>query len=96
MLENEAIGTFTQEDTRRLKGLAVILMIVHHLFIIAGRINADLFPVPQIHLFGSSFMALSAAFGKICVSLFFILSGFGQYRKYEQNLTGGGIKQTNL
>lgn len=73
---------FTREDTKLIKGAAVLLMLMHHLWgfpeRIAGGELRTLFSV-----FGKSFILYVGVFGKICVSLFFFVSGYGMYKSSQ-------------
>lgn len=40
---SSAICTFTREDTRAIKGVAVVLMLLHHLWCFPDRIPVELF-----------------------------------------------------
>lgn len=89
VVEDKITESISRNDTRVLKGIAVILMVIHHLFIIPERINSEIFPNSLLFsIFDSNLMTLFGRFGKICVSLFFFLSGFGLYRKFEKNSAG--------
>lgn len=73
---------FTREDTKLIKGAAVLLMLMHHLWgfpeRIAGGELRTLFSV-----FGKSFILYVGVFGKICMSLFFFVSGYGMYKSSQ-------------
>ena len=68
----------TKNETQIIKGVAIVLMLMHHLFLFDECIYhggvKTLFPMINHslpHYFGS--------FGKICVSLYFFLGGYGLY-----------------
>lgn len=68
---------FTIEHTYYCKGIAIILMIIHHLF----------WDKPNIGLIVGE-MAISqriGIIGKVCVSIFLILSGLGLYKSTKTN-----------
>ena len=44
VVEDKITESISRNDTRVLKGIAVILMVIHHLFIIPERINSEIFP----------------------------------------------------
>ena len=71
---------FTARDTRRIKGLAIVLMLYHHLFPFADRLQSgvDFTPLLQLTPNLSSAVLLGLT-GKLCVALFFFLGGFGTY-----------------
>ena len=69
---------FTSYDTKKIKGFAIILMLAHHLWAFPNRIAGGelkhLFTI-----FGDSSLLILGNFGKICISLFFFLGGYGIY-----------------
>ncbi|MGF1765617.1 acyltransferase family protein, partial [Aliivibrio kagoshimensis] len=65
----------TKYDSNYLKGIAILLMLFHHLFAFPDRIPAT---TDVIYIFTSiNFESKIALFGKICVPLFFFISGYG-------------------
>lgn len=69
---------FTKEDTKIIKGIAIILMLIHHLWGFPDRIiGGELKHILNID--GKSIISLIGAYGKICVSIFFFLGGYGIY-----------------
>lgn len=72
------------EDTNVLKGLAIMLMLVHHLFWVPNGLFDD------IYLFDNRYLVNEIGiFSKLCVSIFVFLSGYGLIVKAERN--GGTI-----
>lgn len=70
--------TFSREDTKRMKGVAILLMLMHHLWAFPDRIaGGELWHV--LNICGESSLAYFGSFGKICVSFFFFLGGYGIY-----------------
>lgn len=67
---------YTREDTCAAKGVAVVLMLAHHLFCFEGRLPGGALQ-QLIDLPDTSLPLLVGLFGKICVSMFFFLSGLG-------------------
>lgn len=67
-------GELTLDDTFALKGIALILLLTHHLFYIDNGLYDDftLFGVRMVHAAGE--------FSKVCVALFVFLSGYGIVR----------------
>jgi uncharacterized membrane protein len=64
-----------------LKGIAIILMLIHHLFAYPSRISPD---IPVYHMVNSVDIEMFVGlFGKICVSMFLFLSGYGFSLKKE-------------
>lgn len=62
---------FDKRITNICKGVAILLMIVHHVF--PGMENYGL------RIFGLWVMPQLAIFGKVCVSIYLLLSGYGLY-----------------
>lgn len=62
----------TKSNTLVLKGVGIILMLLHHLFYIQEGLYDD------VHLYGNHYLVQEIGiFGKLCVSLFVFLSGYG-------------------
>lgn len=61
---------FTVEDTQAVKGVAILLMIWHHLFGFPEYYSYD-------HLLPFNLAFYLGRFGKVCVSLYLFLSGYG-------------------
>lgn len=70
---------FTKEDTQLLKGLAILLMLYHHLFAFPNRIPKNVALISIVFPNGETSAYLIGSFGKICVALFIFLSGYGIY-----------------
>ena len=69
--------SFTASDSLIIKGVAIILMLMHHLWMFP-----DTKPDTLNHLitiFNTPLPTYLASFGKICVSLFLFLGGYGTY-----------------
>ncbi|WP_273874818.1 acyltransferase family protein [Serratia marcescens] len=67
------------EKSNYLKGIAIILMLAHHLFAFPDRISPDVTVkyigmLPGTDMYIETYIGL---FGKICVSMFLFLSGYG-------------------
>ncbi len=74
---------FTSSDTKKIKGIAIILMLIHHLWtfperLVGGELN-HLF-----NIFGDSSIFIIGSFGQICVSIFFFLGGYGIYMQSKK------------
>lgn len=66
---------FDKRVTNICKGIAVILMLIHHIFpgmTGYGLKLANTWVLPQV-----------AILGKVCVSIFLVLSGYGLYESYK-------------
>ena len=65
-------GFLSKNDTNVLKGLAILLLLIHHLFYSNNGLYDD------IRLFGDRFMVQEIGLiSKVCVALFVMLSGYG-------------------
>ena len=69
---------FTKQDTKTIKGIAILLMLCHHLFAFPERLNGVSY-VSLPFIGGSSVAMFIAIFGKLCISLFTLLGGYGAY-----------------
>ena len=71
--------SFGKDASQALKGIAIILMLIHHLFCF-GRPDAytiSFFPFTKTQI------VEFATFSKICVSLFALISGYGLFLSYR-------------
>ena len=69
--------SFTRKHTQIAKGIAILLMVYHHLFVIPERLGNNYTSI--INLAGYDFQSILANFSKICVGIFLFLSGIGFY-----------------
>lgn len=74
-----ATDTFTKRDTDIVKGLAVCLLLIHHLYM-------GVLPAP-ISLLGNPPTAVFATLSKVCVAIFTLLSGYGLTLSYAKSGT---------
>ncbi len=81
---------FTRENTKQVKGIAILLMLVHHLYTFADRIPYGLEIASQYYISGMELTVIIGSFGKICVSIFMFLGGYGLYASCSSGLSGGG------
>lgn len=80
---------FSKEDTAICKGIAILLMVWHHLFYLN----------PEIPLFIGQMEGLPykiGVFGKICVTIFTFLSGYGISKKANDKNLSFRSFQTNI
>lgn len=85
--------TFTKNDTLLAKGIAMILMVVHHMM---GSSSPNMDPLASVTLFGevNALGVFIARFGKICVAMFTLLSGYGlchSITKMNHSMENGGV-----
>ena len=75
-VSSTSIRSYTRVDTKSAKGVAVLLMLVHHLYAFPQYVpGGSLRSV--ITAFGVPLPMILGEFGKICVSIFFFLGGYG-------------------
>ena len=67
---------FSKKDTAAVKGLAVLLLLIHHLYM-------GVLPAPM-SLFGNSPITVLATLSKVCVAVFALLSGYGVAVSYRR------------
>ena len=76
--------TFSQKDTAKCKGFAILIMLFHHLYADTGRfsdLSIDFWPLSQ------NTAVQIANFMKICVGIYVFLSAYGltlSYRKWDK------------
>lgn len=63
--------SLSQQDTNILKGIALILLLIHHLFYIDNGLYDD------ISIAGRGIVQTIGLWSKICVAIFVFLSGYG-------------------
>lgn len=85
---------FTKQHTNLCKGVAICIMLFHHLFF-----NQDSWSLyyHKLNLATKPLIAFVAAQGKICVAIFVLLSAYGltfTMRKVGKKVIGGGAKQS--
>lgn len=76
---------FTREDTKQIKGIAILLMLMHHLYLYADRIPYGLEVATDIVIMGKELTEILGTFGGICVPLYMFLGGYGLYMKVGSN-----------
>lgn len=79
---------FTRNDTKVVKGIAIILMLMHHLWAFPERLPTNM----QINIFNIKLNDIDllqqiGMFGKICVPIFMFLGGYGLYKKCKKSIT---------
>lgn len=75
---------FTKKESNVIKGIAIILMLMHHLWRFPDRLYYSGI-TDNFTIFGQSISLYLGDFGKICVSLFFFISGYGLYTSHTKN-----------
>lgn len=67
--------TLGRKETDIAKGVAILLMVAHHCFAFPGRQPTDL-RLEHIIVWGQDLDLLLGMFGKVCVGMFFVISGY--------------------
>ena len=79
-MPKDKIDTYlTPDDTRAMKCIAIICMLMHHLWFFPNRLPGE----PLINFFNVFHMTslqFFGIFGKICVPMFFFFGGYGVYK----------------
>ena len=82
--------SFSKEDTYCLKNTAIILMIIHHMFLFHNRLEEGIIYQAYLKWNNIYIIHIIAGSGKLCVAIFLFLSGYGTYLQYKQF---GGVWQ---
>lgn len=83
---------FRRDDTSAVKGVAIVLMLLHHAFLFKDRIAEEFEQVSYISIGTTNLMDFFASYGKVCVAIFFFLSGLGLMKSCGASLTSRIIK----
>lgn len=70
---------FTKDHTKIAKGVAILLMLTHHLFAFPERIHLSQGYISILSIGNNNIEFILGVFGKICVSIYMFLSGYGIY-----------------
>jgi len=83
----ETDNIFSRQDTKVIKGFAVFMMLLHHLWGFPGRYLPDmLFKMSGVMIQNTDrdIIVAIGLFGKICVPLFMFLGGYGLWNKMQK------------
>lgn len=72
---------FTKDNTKQLKGIAILLMLFHHLVAFPDKIPVGINLTTDIVIMERELLEWLGGFGQICVSLYMFLGGYGLYRR---------------
>lgn len=86
------MSRFSKSDTSVMKGVAIILMLIHHLFYSDDLISRCTLILP----YEDKILLLFSSLGKVCVAIFVLISGYGLYKSYLSATETGGYKKTVL
>lgn len=73
---------FTKENTLEAKGVAIMLMVMHHLFAYPNRVTSGAYQ-SILHIGNFRMDMFLAGFGNICIGMYLFLSGIGAFHKYK-------------
>lgn len=79
-------NSFTKEYSLIAKGIAIILMFMHHLFAFPDRIATNNY-ISILRFNNINIEMLIGAFGKICVAIYLFLSGYGMFLTVSRKKT---------
>lgn len=74
---------YGRDEATALKGIAILLMLFHHLFL---KDRLELYSISFVP-FPTEFMTKLAAYFKICVSIYAFVSGYGLFLSYQKKKT---------
>lgn len=80
----------SKEESIMIRGLAVMLMVFHHLFAFPERISYSYFA--PLDFTGLHLETILAYYGRICISIFAFLTGYGMIQK-ERNKEHQSIRR---
>ncbi|MBS6396173.1 MAG: acyltransferase family protein [Clostridiales bacterium] len=75
---------FTRNDTKIIKGMTILLMLAHHLFLFPERYPAGFGFDSPVWTDEVAAITVIGRFGKICVSMFMFLGGYGLWCQREK------------
>lgn len=76
---------FTRKDTKAVKGIAILLMFIHHLWAFPDRLPSNMqLAGSGVMVNGTDLVLACGGFGKICVAIFMFLGGYGLWEKRKQ------------
>ena len=75
---------FSREDTKIFKGVAIILMVYHHLFYFPERIGYEVSYETIGQIAGVNVTYWLALIGNVCLAMFLFLGGYGTYLSCEK------------
>ncbi len=81
-MENKSVSNIngiTKEQSKTLKGVAILFMVFHHLFLLSS-----IAPYEGLTYISPRFMAMLAYFCKTCVGIFAFLTGYSLYKSYSR------------
>lgn len=70
---------FTKQHTQIAKGVAILLMLAHHLFAFPTRIYVEQGYISMLSIRGYNIEYLIGVVGKFCIAMYLFLSGYGIY-----------------
>ncbi len=78
-------NVFSREDTRAIKGIAVVMMLMHHLIAFPARypVGFEGFKLLLEPFVEEGYLATLGLNVRLCVAVFFFLGGYGLYKRRE-------------
>ncbi len=78
--------SFSKDDSLIFKGIAIVLMIIHHLYAFPDTLPVSYALSPTVTILGHDIFYLIAHYGYICVSVFAFITGYGMYSARNLNV----------
>lgn len=75
---------FTKEDTHIMKGIAIALMLIHHIARFNNRIVDNIIPISLTKINDIDMAYYLGIYGKTCVSIFYLCGGIGIYKTFQK------------
>jgi peptidoglycan/LPS O-acetylase OafA/YrhL len=85
---------FEKKDTLAIKGIAIILMYIHHLFYSLDYFNS--FEIKPLFLSRENLVYFSVGFCKVCVAIFVFLTAYGLTKSYEKLKTERAVFKSTI
>lgn len=83
MLKSISVTDFDKKQTNIAKGIAVLFLLWHHLFLYTPD-GTDAF-ISILSIRGIAIETIVAAYFRVCVAMFLFLSGFGLFKSWENH-----------
>lgn len=84
MNKNSLNSNFTINDTSLIKGFAIMLMVIHHIYAFPERFSPSLANIPFLLLGSNSIELFIGQLGNFCIPIFLFLSGYGLFKSQNK------------
>lgn len=79
---------FTRENTKEIKGIAIIYMLIHHMYRFPMQVPFGMSLATGFKISEMEFTMLLGTIGQACASIFMFLGGYGLYKAFQRNGRG--------